>query len=80
MKKTKEHFQDLRYTASMPKEVFESIKDKNKVNLFSIYDAEMYQYYKNNAEWQEAEHEYKLAREKKQFIESEIDFKMIKNK
>ena len=44
--------------------------------LFGGYDAGMYEYYQRNAQWQEAEYEYKQARSKKKLIESEIDFKM----
>ena len=76
MGKTKEYSMDIRYTASMPKEIYEDIKDFEGVKLFGGYDAGMYEYYQRNAQWQEAEYEYKQARSKKKLIESEIDFKM----
>ena len=76
MGKTKEYAMDMRYTASMPKGVYESIKGLEGVSLFGGYDAGMFEYYQKNAEWQEAEYKYKTARSKKKEIESIIDFKM----
>ena len=76
MGKTKEYARDIRYTASMPKEVYDDIKELEGVSLFGGYDAGMFEYYQKNAEWQEAEYEYKQARSKKKIIESKIDFKM----
>ena len=75
MGKTREYARDMRYTASMPKQVYDDIKGLDNVSLFGGYDAGMFEYYQKNAQWQEAEYEYKQARSKKKIIESEIDFK-----
>lgn len=82
MGKTKEYLEnaDMRYTASMPKEIYKSIKDKENVRLFSSYDAGMYNHYKLNLQWQEAEYFYNVARERKKEIEAKIDFETLETK
>ena len=80
MGKTKEYAQDFRLNVSMPVEVYKKIKNEDKVTLLGGYDAGMYDTYKRDAEWQEAEYFYKLMREKKKQIESKIEFKHLENK
>lgn len=80
MGKTKELANDLRYVVSVPREVYSDIKDKPNVKFLSVRDYDMYQHFKNNAEWQEAEYEYKLAREKKSNLEDKIELNLINKK
>mgnify|MGYP001569142073 FL=1 len=79
MGKSKEYFEELRYTVTMTRETYKTIEGFDDVNLIGTYDAAMYRHYKNDAEWQEAEYFYKLAREKKKDLEFKIKYKMIKN-
>jgi len=79
MGKNKEYQQDLRYTVSMPKEVFKNIDGIENVRLLGGYDAAMYEYYRNDAQWQEAEYFYEIARSRKKLIESNIEIKISKN-
>jgi|14_taG_2_1085336.scaffolds.fasta_scaffold68805_2 hypothetical protein len=79
MGRTKELLEDLRYVVSFKKDVYKAIKDDYDMRLISIYDYDMRQHYKNDAEWQEVEFEYQKVLDKKKEIEANIHFKMLRD-
>ena len=77
---SKKLFETTFVTCVMPHETYKDIKDKNGVKKISVSDISMYEHYKSNIDWQEIDHLYKYARNRKNKIESDIEFKMLKNK
>jgi hypothetical protein len=72
MGKSRELYEDIYCICIMPEGTHQEICGMYDIKLISVYDKNMYQHYKEDARWQEADLEYKLAKEKKQQIELEI--------
>ena len=72
----KDYLETTRVALTMPYEMYARFKNKDDIQLLSMYDTDMYQHYKTNEEWQQAYEEYKLAKDKKQDVEYSIRYEL----
>lgn len=70
---------DTKVTCTMPMEVYKGLKNED-IQLLSIFHSDMYQYYKQNEEWQQVHEQYKEVSDRKKDIEFDIRYKLLKSK
>ena len=77
MSKIKEYYEKMFVTCTMPQETYDEIKELTGVKKISVYDANMYQHYKDNIEWQYYHDRYTDAKKEKQECEDSIHFNLL---
>ena len=69
---------DIHVLISVPDELYQEIKEDERVNLIKKFDKNAYPFYKNDDKWIKANEKYKEAKEFKEKIEDRIDYKNLK--
>ena len=67
------HIEELWMMCTMPKESYDTLDfDGLKIRDLGLYDAALYNHYKNSEEWQRSDEDLKALRERKKAIEYKI--------
>lgn len=65
--------EDLFYLCAIPKESYEQLDHEGlRIKDLNLYDANLFNHYKLNEEWQQVDEELKVIRERKKSIEYKI--------
>ena len=68
---------DIHVLISIPEELYNELKEDDRVCLIKKYNKDSYSFYKDDKKWIKANEKYKEAKERKEKIEDLLDYKNL---